>query len=127
VMFETGDPQPEPFTWGRPNWNTERAYDRDLAAFLGDLACSRDAPEAQTRGLARRALEPAGKGEHDRLWPKLFAARVIGPDCSPAEGLPDDVRRQLEQLAAQTDAAAASPEVSPPDRVGAPDLPQETA
>jgi uncharacterized protein YjbI with pentapeptide repeats len=119
VMFETGDPKPEPFAWGRPNWHTERAYDEDLAAFLGDLACGRDAPEAQTRGLVRRALEPARPqaGEHDRLWPKLFAARVIGTDCPPAEGLSADMRRQLEQLAAQTDAAAASPEVSPPDRV----------
>jgi hypothetical protein len=119
VMFEAADPRPEPFAWGRPSWNTERAYDRDLAALLGDLACSRDAPEAQTRGLARRALEPARPqaGEHDRLWPKLFAARVIGTDCPPAEGLSGDIHRQLEQLAAQGDAAAASPRASPPDPV----------
>jgi uncharacterized protein YjbI with pentapeptide repeats len=119
VMFETGDPKPEPFAWGRPNWHTERAYDEDLAAFLGDLACSGGVPQAQIRGLARRALQPARpqEGGHNRLWPKLFAARVIGPDCSPAEGLPDDMRRQLEQLAAQADAAAASPQASPPDPV----------
>jgi uncharacterized protein YjbI with pentapeptide repeats len=119
VMFETGDPQPEPFPWGRPSWHTERAYDEDLAAFLGDLACGRDAPAAQTRGLVRRALEPARPqaGEHDRLWPRLFAARVIDTDCSPAEGLPADLHRQLEQLAAQADAAAAVAPASPPDPV----------
>ena len=90
VMFETGDPRPEPFAWGRPNWDTERAYDEDLAAFLGDLACNRDAPEAQVRGLARRALEAARlqDGEPDRVWPRLFAARVIGADCSLAGGWP---------------------------------------
>jgi uncharacterized protein YjbI with pentapeptide repeats len=112
VMFETGDPRPEPFTWGRPNWDTEQAYDEDLAAFLGDLACGRDAPAAQTHGLARRALEPARPegGEPDRLWPRLFAARVVGPACPPAEMLPDDMRRQLEQLAAQGDPAVASPD-----------------
>ena len=32
VMFEAGDPQPEPFAWGEPKWATERAYDEDLAA-----------------------------------------------------------------------------------------------
>jgi hypothetical protein len=119
VMFEPGDPQPERFAWGRPNWDTERAYDQDLAAFLGDLVCGRDAPEAQIRGLARRALEPPRpqEGGPDRLWPRLFAARVIGPDCPPAEGLPDNVRRQLAELAAQGDAAAAPPEASTPDPV----------
>ena len=117
VMFETGDPRPEPFTWGRPNWDTEGAYDEDLAAFLGDLACNGDAPEAQVRGLARRALEAARlqDGEPDRVWPRLFAARVIGADCALAGGLADHMRRQLEQLAAQADAAAAPPEASTPE------------
>ena len=119
VMFEAGDPQPEPFAWGEPKWATERAYDEDLAAFLGDLACGRDVAEAQTRGLARRALEPARlqEGAPDRLWPRLFAARVIGADCPPAEALPGDMRRRLEELAAQGDAASAPPRASPPDPV----------
>ena len=97
-MFELGDPEPEPFNWGRPNWATEEAYDEDLATFLGDLACGRDVPEAQTQGLARRALTQL-LAEPDRLWPRLFAARLIGPDCPPAKGLPEDMRRQLEELA----------------------------
>jgi uncharacterized protein YjbI with pentapeptide repeats len=119
VMFETGDPQPESFAWGRPTWDTERAYDEDLAAFLGDLACGPDVAEAQIRGLARRALEPARpqEGAPDRVWPRLFAPRVIGPDCPPAEGLPGDMRRRLEELAAQGDEAAASPPGSPPDPI----------
>jgi hypothetical protein len=111
VMFETGDPQAEPFEWGDRKWATERAYDENLAAFLGDLVCGRDAPEAQIRGLARRALEPPRPqgGEPDRLWPRLFAARVIGADCPTAAGLPGDMRRRLEELAAQGAAAVASP------------------
>jgi hypothetical protein len=118
VMFEPGDPQPEPFAWGSRKWATERAYDEDLAAFLGDLACGRDAPEAQIRGLVRRALEPARpQGKPERVWPRLFAARIIGADCPPAEGLPDNMRRQLEELAAPGDPAAASPQDSPPARV----------
>ena len=118
-MFEAGDPQPEPFEWGNRKWATERAYDEDLAKLLGELACGRDVAEAQTRGLAPRALEGARAqgSEADRLWPRLFAARVIGTDCPPAEGLPGDVRRRLEELAAQGDAAAASPQATPPDPV----------
>jgi hypothetical protein len=116
VMFETADPRPEPFEWGERKWTTERAYDEDLAAFLGDLACGRDVADAQTRGLVRRALEPAQQeGAPDRLWHKLFAARVIGTDCPPAAELPQDMRRQLEQLAARGDAVPASPETSQPD------------
>jgi uncharacterized protein YjbI with pentapeptide repeats len=120
VMFETGDPQPEPFAWGEPKWATERAYDEDLAKLLGELACGRDVAEAQIRGLARRALEPARSqgSEADRLWPRLFAARVIGADCPPAKVLPDNVRIQLEQLAGQHDAAAAAREAFPADPRG---------
>jgi uncharacterized protein YjbI with pentapeptide repeats len=119
VMFETGDPRPEPLAWGRPRWASDQTYDQDLATFLGDLACGGDAPAAQTRGLARRALEPArpGGGESDRLWPRLFAARVVGPDCPPAELLPDDMRRQLEQLAAQGGRAVDPPQAAPPTPV----------
>jgi hypothetical protein len=98
-MFETGDPRAGPFARGEPKWATERAYDEDLAKFLGDLACGRDGPEPHTRGLAQRALRTVGD-EPSRVWPALFAARVIGPDCPPAQGLPDHMRRQLEELAA---------------------------
>jgi hypothetical protein len=77
-----------------------------LAKFLGDLACDRDVPEAQANGLARRALDTGRpqifwRGEPDRFWPGLFATRIIGPDCPPAKGLPDNLRRLLERLAAR--------------------------
>jgi hypothetical protein len=104
VMFWRGNPEPEPFDWGPRKWVAEE-YDKDLAEFLGDLACGGDLHEAQTRGLTSRALyatrHPLAGGEPDRLWHRLFAARVIGPDCPPAAGLPEDVRRRLEQLAAE--------------------------
>jgi hypothetical protein len=45
---------------------------------------------------------------------RLFAGRLIGPDCPPTKGLPEDIRRQLEQLLAQGDEAAAASEPSPP-------------
>ena len=134
VIFDQNDPEPKPFECGPPRWATEQAYDVELAKSLGELACVPNVPEAQTGGLARRALEatmePMNGREHmvgrllglerpsddpDRLWRRLFAARVIGPDCPPAKGLPDDMRHQLEQLAAQGDAAVASPQASPAD------------
>ena len=37
------------------------------------------------------------------------------PDCPPAGGLPEDMRRWLEELAARRDAAVASPSASQPD------------
>ncbi len=49
----------------------------------------------------------------DRLWPKLFAARVTGPDCPPAKGLPEDMRRQLEQLAARSGPSKAAEATAP--------------
>jgi hypothetical protein len=100
VMFNTGDPKPEPFRWGIPKW-TEQTYNEALAKFLGDLACSSDAPEAQTRGLATRA-SVVSANEHAALWPELFAARVLGPDCPPAKGLSDYQREQLEEIAAKS-------------------------
>jgi hypothetical protein len=123
-MFNTGDPRPEPFPWGQPTWATQQAYDKALAKLLGDLACSRGAPEAQTRSLASRAvysLEAQTPGllwgavyinEPERLWPKLFAARAAGPDCPPAKGLPEDTRKELEELAAQSGLSKA-PEETP--------------
>ena len=110
-MFAPGDPTPKAFDWGRRKWATEQAYDEDLAKLLGDLACGRDVPEAQTSGLAGRALEPERLhgGTPDRIWRRLLAARLIGADCLPAKGLPEDMRRRLEELAAQGDAAVVPP------------------
>jgi uncharacterized protein YjbI with pentapeptide repeats len=116
AIFSAGYPFPAPADWGRHNWATEEAYDEDLATFLGDLACGRDVPEAQAQGLARRALLTFDF-EPKRVWPALFAKQVTGPNCPPAKGLAEDMRRQLEQLAAQGDAAAASPQAAPPDPV----------
>jgi hypothetical protein len=89
-MFEPGDPAPRAFDWGPRKWATEKAYDKDLAKLLGELACGRDVAEAQTRGLARRALQPVRwpRGAPDRLWPRLFAARVIGPTARRRRGCP---------------------------------------
>jgi uncharacterized protein YjbI with pentapeptide repeats len=116
VMFEAGDPKPEPFAWGDRQWTTAPAYDEDLGKLLGELACGPEVAEAQIRGLARRALGPAAQeGAPDRLWPRFFAARVLGADCPPAAGLPDNLRHQLAELRAQGDAAAAPPEASPPN------------
>jgi hypothetical protein len=113
VMFDAGDPNPEPFPWGKPTW-TEQTYDETLAKFLGDLACSRNAPEAQIRGIAYRALYFLVPWvDSDRLWRKLFAARVLGPDCPPAKGLREETHRQLEQLAAQS-ALSKTPEATAP-------------
>ena len=56
-----------------------------------------DVPEAQTQGLAMRALDVLGP---DRLFAWRLAARLIGPDCPRAKGLPDETRRDLEELAA---------------------------
>jgi hypothetical protein len=105
-MFDQNDPIPELLDWGQPNWATEEAYDEDLGALLGELACGRDVPEAQTRGLAQRAI-----WDSDRLFAWHLAARLIA-DCPPANGLPDDMRRRLEKLAAR---GAAAPETSSPD------------
>ena len=120
VMFQFGDPAPEPFSWGQRKWVTEVAYDRDLAEFLVALACRRDETpglsighDAQTQGLALRAIQ----AEPGRVWPALFAKKITGRDCPPAKGLPDDVRHQLEELAAQPNAAAAPPQAPSPDPV----------
>ena len=102
VMFEPGDPEPEPYEWGPRKWATEQAYDEDLAKFLGDLFACREVPEAElrelaearTRGAALRAFSISG------LAGERLAARLTGPDCPQAKGLPDDLRSRLEQLAA---------------------------
>jgi hypothetical protein len=113
VMFSAGDPEPGPFDWGLRKWATEQAYDVDLAKFLGDIACGRDVPEARAQGFARRALDVENK---DRLFAQRLAARLIA-NCPPAKGLPEDTRRELEQLAARGGTSAAAPEASPPDPI----------
>jgi uncharacterized protein YjbI with pentapeptide repeats len=90
AWFERGDPEPEPLEWSRLKWDRPEEYDKDLAEFLGDLACGRDVLEAQTRGLAWRAFRTT-REEPQRIWPRLFADRVTGPDCPPAAGLPTAV------------------------------------
>jgi hypothetical protein len=92
VMFNASDPKPEPFPWGKPTW-TEQTYDKALAKFLGDLACGGNVSAAQTGVLASRALNllpHPSSNEPGRLWPKLFAARVVGPDCPQARGLTEE-------------------------------------
>jgi uncharacterized protein YjbI with pentapeptide repeats len=109
VMFSAGDPEFEPFRWGQPSWVTEEAYDTNLATLLGRLACAAYVPEAQTRGLATRAL-----WDYERLYARRLTARLIGPDCPPAKSLPDDMRRRLQELAAPPEAAAAPETPSDP-------------
>jgi uncharacterized protein YjbI with pentapeptide repeats len=111
VMFEPYDPKPKGFDWGPRKWATEHAYDQDLAKILGELACSSNVSEAQTRALARRALFTAGLlpdmlqfAEQNRVWPQQFAARLTHSDCPPAKGLPEGMRRSLEKLAARSGA-----------------------
>ena len=116
VMFSAGDPEPEPFDWGPSKWTTERTrMTRPLRSFSVISPAAATRPRRRSGGLARRALEAARlqDGEPDRVWPRLFAARVIGADCPLAEGLADHMRRQFEQLAAQADAAAAPSQESP--------------
>jgi hypothetical protein len=83
-----------------------------LHLFFGNLACPSDLPGAQTRGIARRAIL-----DSDRLFAWRLAARLSGPDCPPAKGLPEDTRRQLEQLAARGNKSTAAPAASPPDPI----------
>jgi uncharacterized protein YjbI with pentapeptide repeats len=110
LMF---DRPPTPDSWGNPKWATEQAYDKDLAGFLGVLACGGNVPEAQARGLARRALDHDNR---DRLFAALLAAHLTGSDCPPAKGLPDDMRRQLEQLAGKSGPSKAPEAIAPGPR-----------
>ena len=102
-MFEAGDPKPEPFDWGPRKWATEEAYDEDLAAFLGDLACGRDVPEAQTRASPARSRTCAPRDGEGPIASGLSSSprASSAADCPPAKGLPDDMRRKLEELAAR--------------------------
>ena len=101
VLFEAGDPQPEPFAWGAPRWATERAYDEDLASLARRSrlwprrgrsadpgprpACARTcaAPGGRARPRLARALRrarhrrrlPAGRGAAWRHAPPAGRAR----------------------------------------------------
>lgn len=97
VMFDLDDPLPRRLGWGERPWKTVEEYDKDLAAFLGNLACGTTPPVAH--GLALRALV-TDPNEPDRRFPARLAARLTGDDCPPAAGLPDDLRKELEKLAA---------------------------
>jgi hypothetical protein len=97
VMFALNDPLPQRLGWGPPKWATEDAYDEDLAKYLGELACKDDTAYV-AQGMARRAS--ALRNRH-RLHAKLLAARLVGGDCPPAAGLPNDLRVDLRSIAAQ--------------------------
>ena len=125
-MFETIDPQPYRFSWGEPTWTTAPSYDNALAEFLGDLACRRDIPEEQTISLAQRALvreitirSSASEPDSVKLahsWSKLFAIRVTGPNCPPAKGLPENMWRQLVEIAAWSDLPEPPEAIAPGSR-----------
>lgn len=71
-------------------------YDERLAEeVLVPLAC---ASGAVTKNIASRAIH---EREDDRLYPGLVAKALLGDDCPPAAGLPDEVREKLEKLAAR--------------------------
>ena len=81
----------------------------NLAAFLGDLACGEDASPAVAERLARRATAPEFPGgEPDHLLTQLLAARLTSEDpaCPAAAELPEDLRADLEELAARLDQPA---------------------
>ncbi len=80
-----------------------KAYDEDLATFFGvsppaPSTCPGTGPE----GLPAAHLQI----QRPTRSPQLFAARLIA-DCPLAKELPEAMRRSLEQLAAQPEAAAA--------------------
>jgi uncharacterized protein YjbI with pentapeptide repeats len=77
VMFEPGDPAPEPFDWGPPRWATEQAYDEDLATYLGDLACAANAhprrrPKALLGALSTEEIDCGG-----RCWPSRSPVPIV--------------------------------------------------
>jgi hypothetical protein len=94
VVFDPGDPLPQQLGWGTRVWATLDAYDDDLAAFLGELACGAHATVHIAKGLAERTLS-----NRNRLYAKHLAARLIGDDCPTAAGLPEGMRPELKELA----------------------------
>jgi hypothetical protein len=114
VLFEPGDPAPEPFDWGPPKWTSVRGYavedfteewpfledyEEDLAAYLGTLACSGRhddlMSQARVQWVARRVIN----GLMSRSSDGRLAARLIAHDCTPAKALPEATRRSLAVIA----------------------------
>lgn len=95
VMLDPAGPLPQALGWGARVWATDDAYDEELAEFLGELACGDNATTYVARGLAERVWS-----DSNRLYAKQLAARLTGDNCPPAAELPDDMRANLEQLAA---------------------------
>ena len=80
-------PSPSRSTGAGPSGPRNRPTMTDLATFLGDLACGRDVPEAQTRGLARRALSTA-LGEPRPPWPGSSPRASSAPTARRPRGCP---------------------------------------
>jgi hypothetical protein len=76
----------------------DQAYEEGLADLLGELACGRGADGDMARALGNRA-----RSSSDRLFAQHLATRLTGPDCRPATELVDEVRKELEKLAASLD------------------------
>jgi hypothetical protein len=94
-------PRPTPNAALAAGWRAESAYDDDRASFLDDLACGHEVADARIRGLALRA-----RADADRPYARWLARRLTGKKCPPARSLADDMRQDLEQVAARAKDAA---------------------
>ena len=104
-MFDAHDVVPQQLGWGARVWATVEDYDEDLASFLGELACGDNATVDMAHGLARRVLQEQEASwwldAAERVYARRLAARLSGDDCAPAEGLPEEVQKRLQELAAR--------------------------
>lgn len=104
VMFSSDDPIAEALGWDAPAMRDEE-YDKQLAIFLGDLACGDAGGPAVAERFARRATNSRFlDGEPDRLVSHLLAQRLTpdDPDACPASaGLSEDLRAGLKRLVAR--------------------------
>ena len=105
VMFGIDDPLPQKLGWREPAWDSLAAYDRDLARFLGELACA-ERSAALLEGLGRRAIQSAA-ADPTRSFPGLFVQRVIASDCPAAETLSQDMRGRLLSVVQEPGATSA--------------------
>ena len=105
VMFGADEPLPQLLGWREPAWESAGAYDRDLARFLGELACT-ERSAALLEGLGRRAIQSAA-ADPTRSFPSLLVERVTAADCPAAEKLSDDLRGRLLRLAHKPGAMSA--------------------
>jgi hypothetical protein len=104
-MFGIDDPLPQKLGWREPAWDSLAAYDRDLARFLGELACA-ERSAALLEGLGRRAIQSAA-ADPTRSFPGLFVQQVTASDCPGAEKLSEDMRGRLLSLAHEPGATSA--------------------